>query len=61
MGAHLICGPGWKGVVPQGGAQISLPNNSVLIIGRVLVGSDSDLSTAYKLVKQIQLSPLTQP
>nr|WP_242975774.1 DUF1254 domain-containing protein [Desulfosporosinus sp. FKB] len=47
--------------MPQGGAQISLPNNSVLIIGRVLVGSDSDLSTAYKLVKQIQLSPLTQP
>ncbi|ODA39178.1 DUF1254 domain-containing protein [Desulfosporosinus sp. BG] len=60
-GAYLICGPGWKGAVPQGVSQISSPNNSVIIIGRVLVGSDSDLPTAYRLSKQIQLSPLTQP
>jgi len=60
-GAYLICGPGWKGAVPQGASQISSPNSSVLIIGRVLVGSDSDLPTAYGLAKQIQLSPLTQP
>jgi len=58
-GAYLICGPGWKGAVPQGVSQISSPNNSVLVIGRVLV--DSDLPTAYRLAKQIQLSPLTQP
>jgi hypothetical protein len=60
-GAYLISGPGWKGAVPPGVAQISAPNNSVLIIGRVLVESDSDLPTAYGLTKQIQLSPLTQP
>lgn len=60
-GAYLISGPGWKGVVPQGVSQISSPNNSVLIIGRVLVGSDSDLPAAYRLSKQIQLSSLTQP
>jgi hypothetical protein len=59
-GAYLICGPGWKGA-PQGVSQISSPNNSVLIIGRVLVGSDSDLPTAYSLSKQIQLSSLTKP
>lgn len=35
--------------------------NSVLVIGRVLVESDSDLPTAYGLTKQIQLSPLPQP
>ncbi|MDR3543614.1 MAG: DUF1254 domain-containing protein [Desulfosporosinus sp.] len=60
-GAYLICGPGWKGTVPQGVSQISSPNNSALVIGRVFVGSDSDLLTAYRLSKQIQLSPLIQP
>jgi len=37
--------------------KISSPNNSVLEIGRVLVYSDSDLSAAYTLTKQIQLMP----
>jgi hypothetical protein len=41
-------------------AQISSPNNSVLVLGRVLVKSDSDLPTAYDLTKQIQLTPLNQ-
>ena len=57
-GAYLICAPGWKGNVPQGVTQISSPNNSVLIIGRVLVSGDSDLPTAYSLSKQLQLSSL---
>jgi hypothetical protein len=57
-GDYLICGPRWKGAVPQGVSQISSPNNSVLIIGRVLVGNDSDLPDAYRLSKQIQLSSL---
>lgn len=60
-GDYLISGPGWKGAVPQGVSQIASPNNSVLVIGRVLVDSDSDLPTAYGLAKQIQLSSLTQP
>ena len=60
-GAYLICGPGWKGAAPRGVSQISSPNNSVLILGRVLVGSESDLPTAYSLSKQMQLSSLTQP
>ena len=59
-GDYLVSGPGWKGVVPQGMSQISAPNNSVLVIGRVLVGSDNDLPTAYGLAKQIQLTPLSQ-
>jgi hypothetical protein len=41
------------------GTQISSPNNSVLVFGRVLVESDSDLATAYDLSKQIQLTPLS--
>ena len=58
-GDHLITGPGWKGTVPPGMTQISSPNNSVLVIGRVFVASNSDVPTAYDLAKQIQLTPLS--
>ena len=58
-GDYLITGPDWKGQVPSGMKQISSRNNSVLVIGRVLVYSDRDLSTAYSLAKQIQIVPLT--
>jgi hypothetical protein len=58
-GDYLITGPGWNGQAPSGMTQISSPNNSVLVIGRVLVENDSDLSTAYDLSKQIQLTPLS--
>lgn len=58
-GVYLITGPGWKGQVPSGMKQISSPNNSVFVIGRILVYSDSDLPTAYALTKQIQVVPLT--
>jgi hypothetical protein len=59
-GDYLVTGPGWQGSVPQGMRQISSPNNSVLVLGRVLVYRDSDLSTAYNFAKQIQLMPLHQ-
>jgi hypothetical protein len=58
-GDYLIVGPGWKGAVPRGTAQISSPNNSVLVLGRVFVESDSDLPTAHALSKQVQVVPLT--
>ena len=58
-GDYLITGPGWQGHVPSDMTQISSPNNSVLVIGRVLVYSESDLSVAYDLSKQIQLTPLS--
>jgi len=58
-GDYLVSGPGWKGQVPSGMPQISSPNNSVLVFGRVLVESDSDLSAAYDLSKQIELMPLS--
>ncbi len=57
-GDYLIMGPGWKGQAPSGMTQISSPNNSVLVIGRVLVESDGDVATVYSLSKQIQLTPL---
>jgi hypothetical protein len=57
-GDYLIAGPGWQGTVLNGMKQISAPNNSVLVFGRVLVESAGDLSTAYGLAKQIQLTPL---
>jgi hypothetical protein len=59
-GDYLITGPGWNGQVPSGMTQISSPNNAVLVLGRVLVENDSDLSAAYDLSKQIQLISLSQ-
>jgi hypothetical protein len=59
VGDYLIAGPGWNGQVPGGMTQISSPNNSVLLLGRVLVRNDSDLAAAYGLSKQIQLTPLS--
>jgi len=55
-GDFLITGPGWKEALPQGMRQIASPNNSVLVAGRVFVKSNSDLSTAYDLSKQMQLT-----
>jgi hypothetical protein len=59
VGDYLISGPGWQGKVPDGVKQIASPNNTVLLIGRTLVESDSDLATAYGLAKQIQITPLS--
>jgi hypothetical protein len=59
-GDYLISGPGWKGNVPVGVTQIVSPNNTVFVIGRTLVESDSDLTSAYGLAKQIQVTPLSQ-
>jgi len=59
-GDYLMSGPGWKGKVPDGVKQIASPDNTVLLIGRTLVESDSDLATAYGLAKQIQLTPLSR-
>jgi len=58
-GDYLITGPGWKGQVPSGMTQIASPNNSVLVLGRILVYSDNDLTTAYDLAKQITLAPFS--
>ena len=59
-GQYLITGPGWQGTIPSGMTQISSPDNSVLVLGRTLVYSDSDVSTAFALAKQIQLTHFSQ-
>jgi hypothetical protein len=59
-GDYLITGPNRKIQAPSGMKQISSPNNSVLVVGRVLVDSDSDLPTAHHLTEQIQLTPLDE-
>jgi hypothetical protein len=58
-GEYLITGPGWTETKSQGMTQIASPNKSVLVVGRVMVESESDLSTAYELAKQIRLTPLS--
>lgn len=55
-GEYLITGPRWQGAVPSGMTRISSPNDSVLVVGRVLVENEQDLPNAYGLTKQIQLS-----
>jgi hypothetical protein len=57
-GDYLISGPSWKGTETPGMTQIASPNRAVLVIGRVLVESASDLSTAYGLASQIQVTEL---
>lgn len=57
-GDYLLSGPGWKGDVAQGMTQIASPHKSALVIGRVFVESDLDLSTAYGLAQQIQVTEL---
>jgi hypothetical protein len=57
-GDYLITGRGWKGQVPGGLKQVASPNNSVLLLGRVLVENDRDLPAVYDLSKQMQLTPL---
>lgn len=59
-GDYLISGPGWHGTAPAGMTQMLAPDNTVLLIGRTLVKSESDLATAYALAKQIQVTPLSQ-
>jgi hypothetical protein len=54
---YLNTGPGWKGPVPNSMKQIASPSKAVLVIGRILVYSDSDLQTAYTLTKKIQVVP----
>jgi hypothetical protein len=59
-GNFLISGPGWQGTLPNGVTQITSPDNTVLLIGRVLVQNASEVSVAYNLAVQIHLTPLTQ-
>ena len=57
-GDFLIAGPRWNGQTPGGMTQISSPNNSVLVAGRVFVENESDLPIAHRLSTQIQLTTL---
>ena len=58
-GDYLVTAPNWEGQVPSGVTRISSPSKSVFIIGRVLVESDSELSTAYESARAIRLTPLS--
>jgi hypothetical protein len=57
-GDYLMSGPARIDAGPQDMTPIASPHSSVLVIGRVFVESDRDLSTAYGLAKQIQLTEL---
>jgi len=58
-GNFLISGPGWQGTLPGGVTQIASPDDNVLLIGRVLVQNESDVSVAYNISVQMHLTPLS--
>ena len=58
-GNFLISGPGWQGALPEGVTQITSPDNSVLLFGRVLAQNASQVSVAYNLSEQMKLTPLS--
>jgi hypothetical protein len=55
---YVIVGPRWKGTIPEGMTKIASTSNSLLVVGRVLVEGDGDLSIAYDLAKQIRVTPV---
>lgn len=59
-GDYIVVGPDWNGspVLPAGLARITSPGNLVLVLGRILVYNEIDLPNAYRLAKQIQLTPV---
>ena len=54
-----IRGPGLRGMVPEEVKQIRLPNDMVLLLGRLRVEGDNDLTIVYGLEGQMQLPPLS--
>jgi hypothetical protein len=59
-GDYVLTAPGWKGIIPSGMTQVSSPNRSLLVIGRIFVENDSDQPTAYALAKEIRVTSLGQ-
>lgn len=59
-GSFLISGPGWRGTVPNGVRHIKSPDDTVLLLGRVLPKSRGDVSAAYELSKRARLTPLSR-
>jgi hypothetical protein len=56
-GDYLISGPHWRGAVPAGMTKIAAPDNSVMLLGRVMVEGDGDVASAYDISKQLRLTP----
>jgi hypothetical protein len=53
---YFITDFSWKGQIPSGIAQVSFPNNSVLVIGSVLILSDSYVSSRFALANKSQFT-----
>jgi hypothetical protein len=58
--ADLIAGPSWKGQAPGRVAQFASRDNAMLVFGRVLMYSYSDVLTTYGLARQIRVETLSQ-
>lgn len=58
-GKFFVTGPRWEGTVPQGLDHISSPTNDVWVIVRILVTSESDLTSAITAQSQFTLKPFS--
>ena len=57
---YLITGPGWKGKVPVGMAQIKSPTRYLVIIGRTYAdGTDQDFAIVNALQDKYEVVPLS--
>lgn len=57
---YAISGPGWKGELPKGVAQLKAPTNMVWILGRTYcTGTAEDYKAVHALMDQYSLVPLS--
>ena len=61
-GHYALIGPNWQGELPEGVKALNPAMiDYILIVGRTLYGKDkADQEKAYELMKQYQLTPLSQ-
>ena len=59
-GSYAICGPSWKGTLPDGAKRIDSPYNGFVFWCRTGVDGPSDLENARAVQDGLRLTPLSQ-
>ncbi|MET8778538.1 DUF1254 domain-containing protein [Nocardia sp. NPDC004654] len=56
---YLLTGPEWSGEVPSGMTRLTMPTNTVWVIGRVQVDGDADIAAVRAIQEKMKLAPLS--
>ncbi|MFE3798229.1 DUF1254 domain-containing protein [Nocardia tengchongensis] len=56
---YLVTGPGWKGTIPDGMTQLSVPTGTTCLLGRIEYKGAGDVEHARALQQQLKLAPLS--